>query len=217
MGNSVRLSASVAAAAALVALSGAAAAVECPNPSLGRRAAAVAAADARISALDVSADEKTLAGLDRTVRSADLAAALRCLTVELRRQGAALPAELAGYPGWRTDGMIHHFPGNEFSYGRVFVSREAEAYLAGGIVRRAGATIVKEAFRFAPDGRAQLHEIAAMRKDGPDGGWRWLKVDRDLKLHTESEPCLVCHNWKSGREFQFGRPFFARHAARRAP
>jgi hypothetical protein len=191
---------------------GAPAEAACTNDALGARARAVAGADARINRLDVSAEEKLLAGLDQVVRLGDLTAAMDCLKPALARQAQALPAPLSGYADWRTDGHLHHFPGNEFAYGRVFVNDAARSYLDGQVVSRPGAAIVKEAFRFSGDGTAHLHEIAVMLLPHAGEGspaWNWLKADSSATLHQESAPCLACHSWKADTGHQFGYRFFA--------
>jgi hypothetical protein len=185
----------------------------CANPGLGARARTLSENDARISRLAVSTEEKLLVGLDRVVTLRDLEAALDCLGPALAQQAQRLPEQHGLYGGWRTDGLIHHFPGNEFAYGRIFVNEQAREYLAGQVAALPGATIVKEAFRFSGDGTAHLHEIALMTlATNGEGAWSWLKADAGGKLHQESTPCLACHNWKAATGHQFGYSFFASRA-----
>lgn len=180
----------------------------CLNPDLGKKAKEAATKNERILRLDVTQREKLLSGLDRVVSVDDLQIAFNCLEHQLDAQSGLLPEELRSYRRWKTDRRIHHFPGNEFSYGRIFVSENASGYLRRRIVQNSGSVIVKEAFRFEQTGEARLHEIALMIRDkNTASGWRWLKADADGRVSEDSTPCLVCHAWHQKRGYQFGYRF----------
>jgi hypothetical protein len=156
----------------------------------------------------VSTEEQMLAALDRVVSGREIAEAAACLDAGLRAQSSALPLNMRSYRTWRTDGRLHHFPGNEYSYGRIFVSTTAEAYFRNSVVGGAGAAIVKETFRFSSDGAAHLHEIAALEGQGhrrnDSSEWRWHVVKAHGELEQAAEPCLACHQGRKDRAFQFG-------------
>lgn len=161
----------------------------------------VAITDAELgysSHLAAKIEEKRRVSVDRYMTENIAASIWECLSSTFQR----VFSDPIGDEANLTDNRLYYFPGNNFSFGKIFTSENASSYFINSNTLSDGSVIKKVSFEL--DGYAQSEHIEAAIIKKVSGNWEWYKINpAGLKLRSDAE-CLSCHARMRSHDYLFG-------------
>ena len=150
------------------------------------------------STLPAQIDDKRREAIDRYITNTIARDIWNCLLPTFN----IIFNDIDGNDAKYTNDEVYYFPGNNFSYGKVYTSADALSYFNNGQPFSDGSIIKKISFEL--DGYAQTGQIEAAIIKKTSGSWEWYKInEQGIKLRSDAE-CLSCHIRVRERDYLFG-------------